>query len=386
MKRLACDDGTTPLHKIVSNEVLDSASLNLAIAALAFAEELEGQFSLTTDTLQMLSRVTDQHGMTCLRKPDTLIIPLLLNKDESIMPAVPAQEFENDVGGYINPSAQDGFLASAGEQQRQADNVRFTNQSARGHIQLPQRPTEVQERQGQEQWNQGRIGHYIVVIAERIPGSTKVKLSYMNSMQSYCRAYGEVNEVRGLARTIVCSSGWMAGQKPHWMEEDWTPVALQGGGNTCGYHAVLNTWAYMLGIKINVSARLTRSDYKSARHLINLALQGGVSSLEIEMWMLVHGYAAFKPGSQSRTVTSSAHSVRMNEHILELHLDYLRDLEKGGTYRSPAISASENQRCPGALKRRLPKDFDENQRGNTGSRPSPPSSPNAGAISKDTLP
>ena len=252
---MACDDGATPLQRIVDAEVLDSTSLDLAIAALAFAEELVGQFSLATDTLQQFSRLTDQHGITCLRKPDILIIPLLLNKDESIVPAVPAQEFENDVGGYINPSAQDRFLASAEEQQRQADNMRATNQSARDHTKLPQPPTEAQELQAQEKWNQGRIGHYIVVIAERTPGSAKVKLSYMNSMESYCKAYGEVNEVRGLARTIVCNSGWMAGQKPQWMEEDWTPVALQGGGNTCGYHAVLNTWAYMLGIKINVYAR-----------------------------------------------------------------------------------------------------------------------------------
>ena len=86
--------------------------------------------------------------------------------------------------------------------------------------------------------------------------------------------------------------------------------------------------------------------------------------------MQVHGYAAFKPGPQTRTVTSSAHLVRMNEHILELHLDYLRDLEKGVTNQSPAIAVSENQRSPGTLKRRLPIDFDENQRRNLRSRPS----------------
>ena len=369
-KQLACDNGTTRPHVLVSNDVLDSTSLSLAIAALAFTEELEGQFSIVTDTLQLLSRLTNQHGITCLQKPDTLIIPLLLSKDETIVAAVPAQEFENDVDGYIHPSAQSGFLTSAEEQRRLAGNVRATNQSTRDHIQLPQPPTEEQELHAQEQWNQGRIGHYMVVIAERMPGSTKVKLSYMNSMLSYCKAYGEVNEVRGLARTIVCNSGWMAGQKPQWLEEDWTSVALQGGGNTCGFHTVLNTWAYMLGIKINVSARCTQTDYKSARNLINLALQGSVSSLEIEAWMQVHGYAAFKPSPESRNVTSSAHSVRMNEHILECHLDYLRDLETEKTCCWPAVPEPENQMSLGTLKRRQAEDFDENQRGNRRSRPS----------------
>ena len=372
-KRLACDDGSAQPHALVSNDVLDSASLSLAIAALAFTEELEGQFSIVTDTLQLLSRFTNQHGITCLQKPDTLIIPLLLSKDETMVAAVPAQEFENDVDGYIHPSAQSGVFTSAEEQRRLADNVRATNQSTREHIQLPQRPTEAQELQAQKQWNQGRIGHYIVVIAERTPGSAKVKLSYMNSMLSYCKAYGEVNEVRGLARTIVCNSGWMAGQKPQWLEEDWTPAALQGGSSTCGFHTILNTWAYMLGIKINVNARLTHADYNSARNLINLALQGCVSSLEIEAWMQVHRYAAFKPSPLSRNVTSSAHSVRMNEHILEFHLDYLRDLETEKKPWWPVVSETENRTSSRTLKRRQPEDFDENQRGNRRSRPSPPS-------------
>ena len=370
-RRLACDDGSTEAHRLVSNDVLDSTSLSLAIAALAFTEELVGQFSVATDTLQLLSRITDQHGITCLQKPDTLIIPLLLSKDESIVAAVPAQEFENDVDGYIHPSAQSGFFTSTEEQRRLADNVRATNQSAREHIQLPKRPTAEQELQAQQQWNQGRIGHYIVVIAERTPGSAQVKLSYMNSMPSYCKAYGEVNEVRGLARTIVCNSGWMAGQKPQWLEEDWTSVALQGGGNTCGFHAMLNTWAYMLGIKINVNARLTEVDYKSARNLINLALQGCVSSLEIEAWMQVHGYAAFKPSPHSRNVTSSGYSVRMNEHILELHLDYLRELEiEDNCCWWPAVPETRDQT---SLKRRQPEDFDENQRASRRPRPSPSS-------------
>lgn len=370
-RRLACDDGSTQAHRLVSNDVLDSTSLSLAIAALAFTEELVGQFSIATDTLQFLSRITDQHGITCLQKPDTFIIPLLLSKDESIVAAVPAQEFENDVDGYIHPSAQSGFFASAEEQRRLADNVRATNQSAREHIQLPQRPTAAQELQAQQQWNEGRIGHYIVVIAERTPGSAKVKLSYMNSMPSYYKAYGEVNEVRGLARTIVCNSGWMAGQKPQWLEEDWTSVALQAGGNTCGFHTMLNTWAYMLGIKINANVRLTEADYKSARNLISLALQGCVSSLEIEAWMQVHGYAAFKPSPQLRNVTSSGYSVRMNEHILELHLDYLRELEiEENCCRWPAIPETRDQT---SLKRRQPEDFDENQRASRRSRPSPSS-------------
>ena len=33
------------------------SSLNLAIAAIAFTEELEGQFNLATDTLQLLSHL-----------------------------------------------------------------------------------------------------------------------------------------------------------------------------------------------------------------------------------------------------------------------------------------------------------------------------------------
>ena len=211
---------------------LESESISLAIASLAVGVEKAGGLvvGVASDLLQQMARYNPQHGQICLHNTDKFIIPTLLS---DVLPPM------------------DG----------ESNSTRVTRSNNR------------------QNWV-GGIGHWVLAIAQKTNATVGIQIS--NSLSHDPSIRSIISEV---VTRIVRNSGWMADVIPIFSGEREIEVAQQAPGtNTCGVHVILNGWAYLLNITPCADWQPTLGQYDEALELVNGALNGMVTAIDIEAW------------------------------------------------------------------------------------------------------
>ncbi|KAI9724152.1 MAG: hypothetical protein M1812_000871 [Candelaria pacifica] len=134
-------------------------------------------------------------------------------------------------------------------------------------------------------------GHYVLVIAERMPAREEfITFTIFNSASSI----PVLDTIRRAAKDVVTHSGWLPlGLEPKFGKSQPRPASQQLGKYS-GIHVVLNAWAYMLHIPLNTSPekKMNRTFYNQALQVINLALSGHMDTKTIRTFFNVHGFAS----------------------------------------------------------------------------------------------
>lgn len=165
-------------------------------------------------------------------------------------------------------------------------------------------------------FRQGEAGnnrdHHVLAVAERMDQAGAIRLIFMCS---HLRERSEKKEVvrypvlqqtiREAAQNIVRNSGWMPNNMQpifHRSNQVWrmVPDAVATTGvaalkDTSAYQVVLNAWAYMLDIQINIRhvrnvRQLSDPLYVGTLKLINMALDGRIDSQTIRCFLLEMEY------------------------------------------------------------------------------------------------
>ncbi|MCJ1413312.1 hypothetical protein MMC19_007417 [Ptychographa xylographoides] len=147
-----------------------------------------------------------------------------------------------------------------------------------------------------------RSGHHVVVIAERDPkDQDHVHLTIYDSCPS-CTTAGKVEEA---AQQVVRVCGWMGLDdygNPTLVDPRFTTeqrqVPVQMDSFSCGLHVVLNTWSYILGIRIVADESRRRETAHGrgfaadGRDILNLACKGAMDTTTIQAYFNYYGYSA----------------------------------------------------------------------------------------------
>ena len=186
----------------------------------------------------------------------------------------------------------------------------------------------------------GGVGHFVLGIAERTEND--VRLDYMDSAQ------GSISPetIKRTARALVSNTGWMGidasgnilPATPNYIIEITRLVPAQRLRNNCGFHVIINAWAYMLGIPIHRDitrrrlairgeAKHDAQFYVVGKRIMNLALRGHMDSRTIQAFFNVYGYSKQQdPNNQDQRVRD-VNAQRMNLEILHNIVEDLREQE-----------------------------------------------------------
>ena len=274
-----------------SKRKLNEDEVVLSIAAVWLGLHQQGVSFSFADSISLgNARASPIEGKTWVPESDTLIIPLLFDKNKAYSPAAKAK--------------QKGTTAAEKK-------ARATNSSR---------------------------GHFLLVVAERREGGI-VRLTFMDSEADRLSR----DFVREVARDIVRNSLWLPDKAwPVFDEEHerW-PDTLQAltsvGSSHYGFHVVLDAWAFMLNVPLRNASELGTKRresglYEEFRKVIGLALEGRIDTTTIVAFMLKWGYAAdandpatvgFQP-SETDQNTHDMRSVLMNQHILKRAIRSIR--------------------------------------------------------------
>jgi len=298
--------------------------------ALAIASVWEGamrwgvKYAFGTPYLFQIARQDPLLGVTCVGAPNALIMPLIFNAAVNN----PPQEEENYVKPAPPPKSREQ-LSQEKEDLAKMDELaeELKDKGGHNHGNKPSATTAQQEAQRQ-QWV-GGVGHFVLAVAEREPGSEDgVRMTYMNSA-----LIPSMGVLRATARNVVRNSSWMPeGVWPRFTSEVRQPVPQQVGGSVCGTHVVLNAWAYMLNIPINATWSTSKDEessfYMEARTVINLALQGHMDSETILSFLTSYGYARYQSLNHIPHRARGVQSVLINIDILGDMVDGMRREER----------------------------------------------------------
>ena len=295
---ITAEDKRAPTYKLARCHDLVGDEVSHAIAALIVGISQQGlKNGLASDGLQQAARFGKNHPFYCLKSPNKFVVPLLLSRQIRYCG-------EEEVDGRILfcPDDRGGEDASLSDCQRA-----------------------------------GEVGHWLLIVATK--NMDKIDLKIMNSSLNH----GPERTVRAAARTMVRNSGWLNSESILFDKEDWVTGPQQGRvANTCGIFVILNAWADLLSLKVNDSPRfnsdLNEKFFDQARELINRALIGQTTAVEIEAWLYSRQYVT---GSQAArhhqllndnevAVSMRASTVRMNVDILDAYLASETEQSSGG--------------------------------------------------------
>lgn len=189
----------------------------------------------------------------------------------------------------------------------------------------------------------GGIGHFVLAIAEMDgPSGNDVKIYIVNSAPGLKFQ----DDPETAARCIVRYSGWMGvnvygvplNKTPNFTARSTPQVPHQKEINNCGVHVILNAWAVMLRIPIEASperrpttwrghATSDSEFYRLGKEIMNLAVHGFMDSTTIQAFMMVFGYAVYRPAGDPEHAARFMQSVEMNGRILEDLMQAIREEE-----------------------------------------------------------
>lgn len=196
----------------------------------------------------------------------------------------------------------------------------------------------------------GGIGHFILAVARRQgrASSDTVALYILDSAPGFVSQF----DLAATAQNIVRHSGWMGVNfsgvplkvTPNFTAPSTQNVPRQKGTNNCGFHVILNAWAIMLGIRIVSSETRMESTwrggptsdaefYRLGKEIMNLAIRGFMDSTTIQAFMMVFGYARYRPPGVARNAATLMNSVEMDGEILQTILQTIRNEEADGAAR-----------------------------------------------------
>lgn len=264
-----------------------------AIAALMVGifHQRGPQLGLASDAMQQMARYgTDNiQGFPCLTSPNKMVIPILLGAG-----LVPCGG--EDFDGQVTSAKEIQAFEQTAEDE--ADN----NPVLTG------------------------LGHWVLAIATR--EESNVGLQFMNSLPPL----GPKTIIRRVARNIVRHCGWVMPGPVTFGEEEWSRVAVQQQGNTCGIHLVLNAWASILKLDLNTlgrSRQKAQAFYFEAKTVINRAMAGAITVEEIELWLYLTQYVKGSAADRAYQVAADeglqsmiqARTARMNDERLRSYLE-----------------------------------------------------------------
>ncbi|KAL8709888.1 MAG: hypothetical protein Q9220_005504 [cf. Caloplaca sp. 1 TL-2023] len=191
----------------------------------------------------------------------------------------------------------------------------------------------------------GEMAHILLAIArKKADGTISAKI-----MDSLPRLYS-TSRKRGSVDKIINRIGWLGmDNEGHAIELDSPPkirweefeVPVQASALSCGIHAILNAWIYMLGLPpLNAQRRqaIATQDreeeeeaefIKNALYTINLALAGHMDLYTIQAFLSAYGYCQPEdPNDALLRLSMNDNTTPMTMEILADLLQERRDIER----------------------------------------------------------
>ena len=285
-------------------ENLDGEPVSLAIPALAVGIVKVGGpvIDVASDLVQQMTRYSRGHGPICLHDPNQFIIPILIS-EYFLLP-----QFQTTPCGL-------GFsdlLLPVDEEDREVRSERYSICS------------------NETEWV-GGIGHWILVVADKTDADVHFKISNILNGNPNCH-----DIITNIIIRIVQNSGWMADTQPIFRREWKIDVAQQlPGTNAYGLHVILNGWVYLLNITRRKDWQPTLERYDEAIQLINMALHGRTTAVDIETWLIRTNFAKYQSKEEGTGATEeyimdrimSAKTEAMNADLYAKYLEGRRDIE-----------------------------------------------------------
>ncbi|KAL8993197.1 MAG: hypothetical protein Q9169_006528 [Polycauliona sp. 2 TL-2023] len=303
----------TDAHTIGSWQDLDNESVNLAIATLWDTLVRQGrEFAFNDDGNYNVVRGEFQDGQgnrdKCLAAvygPNELLIPLVMADD------------------LISPPNSAGFPPG----------------------QNPNDDTTIGKKDS--------VGHTVFVVAQRLDkdpeGADQVRAIIMDSRHGVGDYEGRIQDDIG---KTVRRIGWLGMDNlgnqyenritpPTVVETRHLEVPFQVSINSCGIHAILNAWRFMLGLpELNSRERMTGKPFNDeeessfindALRMINLALAGHMDLRTIQAFFNHYGYCRLQdPENGTDAQPEDVTTTRMNSEILRGILEIQRGIESFG--------------------------------------------------------
>ena len=203
--------------------------------------------------------------------------------------------------------------------------------------------------------DKGRVGHTVFAVAQRIK-EDRIEGDQVRAIIFDSRPTGSEQSKRiddNVGKTIR-RIGWLGidwfrratedrDAPPRVVETLQPRVPFQASPNSCGIHAILHAWGYMLGLPAlnsNVrlhGQRLTTQWQQAAEEetfttdavrMINLAVAGHMDFRTIQAFFNHYGFCQLQdPNSSSEAQPEQRMATMMNDEILDKILDEKRDAE-----------------------------------------------------------
>lgn len=253
------------LHKFPSVGFLSFDDVIFAIGSMwrGCADKMSSWFAFGNVDLFNQARSRNIADTRCVQPGQPFIIPLLVNGDTAKLTAEP--EFNKESPPHVS-------LTTEWQITGQLDDFKFPK--IWDVVELGPKLTESDD---------------IILVIAQLSDWKDVQLTFFDN----CDRRQHKDVIRRAARNVVRNSAWLLDTWPNFTEEIWEslPPTLN---STSGLHTVLNAWAWMLNIRLDVdqSKFFPIEFYEHALTLVGLALGGQLDGWTIRAFLHCYGYAA----------------------------------------------------------------------------------------------
>ena len=210
--------------------------------------------------------------------------------------------------------------------------------------------------------DKGAVGHTVFVVAQRV-GEDPVRGDQIRAIVMDSRPGAESNQrIKDNIGKTIRRIGWLGMDKngrqvenrdapPELVEVQTPQVPHQISENSCGIHAILHAWAYMLGLPaLDSDTRLNGKTYtpeeeskfiNDALRMINLALVGHMDLYTIQAFFNYYGFCQLQdPNDRSVQQPETTFTATMNGKIL------MEIMEERRAVAQPTASEPTESRFP----------------------------------------
>ncbi|KAL8749442.1 MAG: hypothetical protein Q9199_007677, partial [Rusavskia elegans] len=316
---------TSDCHRIKSWRDLSNEDVHLGIAAVwdAVVRQMRRPFAFD-DALQYQIVRGDMRGnqgkraevMAAVYGPNDLLIPMVMD------------------GYYVSPPNSAGF--APGE-----DPTESTSPP----------PVAVGDNPNDDKGQDGHIVFAVAQLIEKDPAGDRIRTIVMDSHPEAKRR----QRISDIVRKTVQRIGWLGMDKdgkqvenrrapPRVMDTRRLRVPHQVSTNSCGVHAILHAWGYMLGLPaLDSNVRLHGKEFTTTKQeddeedhfindalrMINLALAGHMDLRTIQAFFNYYGFCRLQdPGNTSEAQWDQFMATMMNGIVLLDILDERRAIEQ----------------------------------------------------------
>ncbi|KAI4255129.1 MAG: hypothetical protein L6R42_006894, partial [Xanthoria sp. 1 TBL-2021] len=316
---------TIDCHRIKSWRDLSNEDVHMGIASVwdAVVRQMRRPFAFD-DALQYQIVRGDMRGnqgkraevMAAVYGPNNLLIPMVMD------------------GYYVSPPNSAGF--APGEDP--------TESTSPPPVAVGDNPNE----------DKGQDGHIVFAVAQLIekdPAGDRIRMIVMDS---YPEAERDAR-IHDIVRKTVQRIGWLGMDKdgkqvenrqapPQVIDTQRLRVPHQVSTNSCGVHAILHAWGYMLGLPaLDSNVRLHGKELTTKKQeddeedrfindvlrMINLALAGQMDLRTIQAFFNYYGFCRLQdPGNSSEAQWDRFMATMMNGSVLLEILDERRAIEQ----------------------------------------------------------